>query len=374
MRKKKWFLWIIILLILGIGGFFGFDYWQSKTEASSENQIQSVDLTSAIEVELGNLKKTVSASGFLQPVNSVNLNLQSSGTSGGTVENILVHNGDFVEEGQELVQFKNKDEKLSYLKAKNEYKLAKINGSPTLTLEEKKLAMDVALEKFEATTIQAPFSGKIINIYVEEGDYIEKDNDIIYLIDESAYEIEVSVSEVDCMEVKVGQEVEIELDILEDNIFSGKIVEVANYAESNSSVVTVPVTIQMDEVSKHFKPGFSASAEIIISSAENVLLVPVTSLTTTEYGSAVLKIEGDKGVITPVKTGISDSYYTEVTEGLQEGDQIIVNNYDINTDDDTNTNATFNLFGGGGAPRPSQPQGGDSRPSQSPGGNKGGNR
>ena len=346
MKKKKWFLWIIILLILGIGGFFGFNYWQSKAEINSENQIQSVDLASVIEVELGNLKNTVSSSGFLQPVNSVNLNLQSSGTAGDTIEEILVSNGELVEEGQELVHLKDKEETLNYLKAKNEYELAKINGSPSLTQEEKRLAMDLALEKLEAQTIQAPFSGKIINIYVEEGDYIEKDNDIIYLIDEAAYEIEVSVSEVDCMEVKVGQEAEIELDVLDDKVFSGKVMEVAEYATADSNVVTVPVTIRMDEVSTLFKPGFSASVEIIISSTENVLLVPVTSLTTTERGSAVLKVEGDKGVITTVKTGISDSYYTEITEGLQKGDKIIVNNYQMNT----KVQSDRNPFGGGGAP------------------------
>ena len=338
MRKRKWFLWIIVILILGTGGFFGFNYWQSKsgTEANSENQIQSVDLASVIEVELGNLKKTVPASGFLQPVNFANLNLQISGTAGGTVEAILVHTGEFVEKGQELVHLKDKEDNFNYLKAKNEYELAKINGSPSLTQEEKRLAMDLALEKLEAQTIRAPFSGKIIKIYVEEGDNIEKTDDIIYLIDETDYEIEVSVSEVDCMEVEVGQEAEVELDILDDKVFTGKVAEVADYAIAESNVVTVPVTIRMDEVSKFFKPGFSASAEIIVSSAENVLRIPITSVSTTGRGSMVLKVEGNKAVPTPVKTGISDSYYLEVIEGLQEGDKIIVNNYQMNTDNSDN--------------------------------------
>ena len=338
MRRKKWFLWIIVILILSTGGFFGFNHWQSKSgkEANSENQIQSVDLASVIEVKLGNLKKTVPASGFLQPVNSINLNLQSSETTGGIVDKILVHNGEFVEKGQELVHLKDKEESLNYLKAKNEYELAKINGSPNLTQEEKKLAMDLALEKLEARTIQAPFSGKIIKIYVEEGDNIEKTDDVIYLVDETAYEIEVSISEVDCMDIEVGQEAEVELDILDNEVFTGKVAEVANYATAESNVVTVPVTIRMDEVSKFFKPGFSASAEIVVNSAENVLLVPVTSVSTTGRGSMVLKVEGDKGVPTPVKTGISDSYYLEVIEGLKEGDKIIVNNYQMNTDNSNN--------------------------------------
>lgn len=338
-------------MILGIGSFFGFNYWQSKsqTEANSGNQVQSVDLNSAIEVKPGNLKKTVPASGFLQPVNSINLNLQSSETTGGIVEKILVNIGEFVEEGQELVHLKNKEERLNYLKAKNEYELAKINGSPNLTQEEKKLGMELALEKLDARTIRAPFSGKIIKIYVEEGDNIEKTDDIIYLIDETAYEIEVSVSEVDCMEVEVGQRAEVKLDILDREVFTGKVAEVADYAIAESNIVTVPVTIQMDEVSKLFKPGFSASAEIIISLAKNVLLIPVTSVATVGGNSVVLKVENGKALPTQVKTGISDSYYLEVTEGLKEGDKIIVNNYQMNAAGNSNNNRAPNR---GGFPMP----------------------
>jgi len=339
MIKKKWFLWIIVILILGTGSFFGFNYWQSKSD--SENQIQSVDLASVVEVELGNLKETVPASGFLQPVNSVNLNLQSSGTARGTVEKILVHNGEFVEEGQELVHLKDKEEKLNYLKAKNEYELAKINGSPSLTQEEKKLAMDLALEKLEAQTIRAPFPGKIINIYVEEGDYIEGTDDIIYLIDDTAYEIEVSVSEVDSLEVEVGQEAEVELDILDDKVFIGKVVEVADYAIAKSSVVTVPVTIRMDEVSKFFKPGLSASTEIIVGSADHTLLVPITSLLKTPRGYSVLRVNGEKAEPTLVQTGISDGFYIAITDGLKEGDRIVVNQYQKET-----TNKKIQMGGG----------------------------
>ena len=61
--------------------------------------------------------------------------------------------------------------------------------------------------------------------------------------------------------------------------------------------------------------------------------------------SVVLKVEGDKAVPTPVKTGISDSYYLEVTEGLKEGDKIIINNYQMNTADNSNNNRGPNRGG-----------------------------
>jgi len=332
-KRKKWFLWITVILILGTGSFFGFNYWQSKSRIknNSASQTRLVDLKSTIEVQRGSIRKTVSASGYLQPVNSVNLNLESSesNSSGATVKEILVREGEFVEEGQELVYLKDKQERLNYLKAKNEYELAKINGSPSLTQEEKRLSMDLALEKLEARTFRAPFPGKIVNIFVEEGDYIRSSDDVIYLIDETAYEIKVSISEVDCLQIKVGQPAEIKFDAIKNKIFPGRVAEVTDFVEENSGVVGIAVTILMEEISEEFKPGFSALTEIIVESADGALVVPITSLLETSKGFVALKVNGKKTEQILVKTGISDGFYKVITDGLVEGDRIIINQYSI---------------------------------------------
>ena len=344
---KKGFIWLLIILILGIGAYFGKDYIEQKNDSNTGSGIsaEEIDLDAAVEVTKGSIRETVSTSGYIQPENEVNLSFASTGTAGGTVEEILVETGDLVEQGQELVKLEDKQEHLNYLKAKNEYELAKIGSSPS-TIEEKKLNMEVALENYESKTLKAPFSGKIVKIFVEKGDFIEGNDDVIYLIDDSSYEVEVSVSEVDCLKVEVGQKVEIELDILEDQFFTGKVAEVSEYANVESGVVTVPVTIRMDEVSSYFKPGFSATAEIIVRSVEDVVVVPVTAISEGNRGSNVLKVEGNQAVPTPVKTGINDGYYQEITEGLQEGDRIIVNNYQMNAA----VNSSNRGFGGPGIP------------------------
>ncbi len=348
MRKKKLFIWLFILILISGGIYLGKDYLPipiiGNTSKSGEEDgfTQEVDPDTVIEVSRGNIKKTVSTSGYIKPENETYLSFATTGTAGGTVENILVKAGDVVEKGQELVKLEDKQERLNYLRAKNEYDLAKITGSPT-QIEEKKLTMEVALDKYESKTLQAPFFGKIVEIFVEEGDFIEGIDDVIYMIDDASYEVEVSISEVDCQRVEVGQEVEIELDILEEQIFSGKVVEVAEYARAESGVVTVPVTLRMDEVSPYFKPGFSATAEIIVDSIEGALVVPVTAVSEGNQGSMVLKVEGNKATPTPVKTGISDGFYREIVEGLQEGDRIVGNNYQMNISGDS----PIGKFGGG---------------------------
>lgn len=348
--KKKWYIWLIIILIIGVGFFLARNNLQSNKVSETSSLIgKDIDLESTMEVKKGDLKRTISTSGYLQAKNESYLNLKISGTAkGGIVEEILIDTGDFVEKEQELIRLENKQEKLSYLKAKNEYELAKIDGSLS-NIEEAKLTMELALDELEAKTITAPFSGKIVEIFVEEGDYVEQTDNMIYLIDNNSYEVDVSVSEVDCLEVEVGQQVEVQFDALEDKIFLGKVTEVANYAEGDSGVVTVPVTIFMEEISEYFKPGISADAEIIVDTVKDTLLVPLTALQKTKQGNTVLKIEDGKAVPIFVKLGISGEYYQEITDGLQEGDRIVVNQYQV--EETTSTNG-FPMGGGGmGGPR-----------------------
>ena len=345
---KKGIIWILIFVMLGIGAYFVKDYLEKKNSTDDRSVIsaEEIDLESSVEVSRGNIRETVSTSGYIQPENALHLSFASTGTAGGTVEEILVETGELVEQGQELVRLEDKQEHLNYLKTKNEYELAKISGSPS-AIEEKKLTMEVALDNYESKTLKAPFAGKIVEIFVEEGDFIEGSDDVIYLIDDSSYEVEVSVSEVDCLKVEVGQKVAIELDILKDQIFTGEVAAVSEYANAESGVVTVPVTILLDKVSPYFKPGFSATAEIIVHSLEDVIVVPVTAISEGNQGSRVLKVENKKAIPVTVKTGISDGYYQEITEGLQEGDRIIINNYQMNSA----LNASGNRrFGGPGIP------------------------
>ncbi len=352
MRKKKYFVWILIILIIGSSAYYWREYLpfkifsSSSTTSDSEHNtfIENINPRAILEVGRGSIKKTVSTSGYIKPVNEVYLSFASTGTTGGTIEKILVKRGEMVQKGQELVKLEDKQEHLSYLQAKNEYELAKITGSPS-QVEEKKLTMELALDRYESKTLPAPFSGKIVDIFVEEGDFIEGTTDTVYLIDDSSYEVKASVGEIDCLEVAVGQEVEIELDILKEQIFSGTVAEVAEYAQMESGVVTVPVTLHINEVSSSFKPGFSATAEIIVDMIENVLVVPVTALSESGGGNIVLKVDGNKAIPTSVKVGIADGFYQEISEGLQEGDKIVINSYQINNSSQ-NSRGGFRGMGG----------------------------
>ncbi len=170
---------------------------------------------------------------------------------------------------------------------------------------------------------------------------------MLYITDDSSYEVTGSIGEIDILKVAVGQKVEIELDILKGQKFPGTVTEVAEYAHIEGGVVSVPVTLRMEQVSPLFKPGFSATAEIIVENVENALIIPVTALSVNGRENTVLKVDGNKTISTTVKTGITDGFYQEIIEGLKEGDRIVLNNYQRNIPTSTNRGG----FGGmGGTP------------------------
>ena len=322
--KKKWI--IIGLIIISITAIF---IWNRFFKASDESLVdQNININinpqSVMTVEKGDLKKTVSTSGYLQPADKKLLTFNLNGE----IEEILIVEGQRVSEGEELMRLEKNQQELNYLKAKNSYELIKINGSES-EIKEQELNLKIAEKNLKDTTLRPPFNGLITDVSVKPGDYVNSGIQVAYLIDDSSYEIEVSVSEIDSLEVKVGQEVIINLDAFPGREFSGKVKEIHNYTKNVNGVVTLPVIVQMDKVEKQFKPGFSALLEIVVGKAEGKLLIPVTATLDREGQQMVVKVIDNKPRLTPIKTGISDGVYTVIEDGLIEGEQILINVYEF---------------------------------------------
>jgi multidrug efflux pump subunit AcrA (membrane-fusion protein) len=314
---------VIIILIAAI--FIWYRFFKVSDEGLADQNINiNINPGLVTSVERGNLKKTVSTSGYLQPADEKLLTFNLNGE----IEEILIAEGQRVSEGEELMQLDKSKQELNYLKAKNAYELIKTSGSES-EINEQELNFQIAKKNLEDTTLKTPFSGLITEVPVTPGDYVQAGTKVGYLIDDSSYEIEVSVNEIDSLEVEVGQEVIITLDAFPGREFLGRVREIHNYTKNVNGVVTLPVIVQLDQVEKQFKPGFSALLEIIVGKAEGGLLVPITAILGSKGQQMVVKVVDNKPVFTQVKTGFSDGVYTVVEGGLAEGDQILINVYEF---------------------------------------------
>jgi len=224
------------------------------------------------------------------------------------------------------------------------------------------------------TTIFAPTAGVVSMLSVEKGERVVgtsmmNGTEMMRIANLNSMEVQVDVSENDVLRVSVGDPVEIEVDAYIDRTFKGEVTQVANSASNTATaslttdqVTNFVVKIRIDQSSYAelmkdkkgfpFRPGMSASVEIFTNTKNEVLSVPIQSVTTREdkeekrkqkkmkgaknvddddddIKEVVFVCRGDSAIMVEVKTGIQDDSYIEVLEGVKEGDEIVTGPYNV---------------------------------------------
>ena len=168
----------------------------------------------------------------------------------------------------------------------------------------------------------------------------------------------VSLTEIDVVNVKPGQKVTMTMDAFSDKTFTGEVLAINTNGQSSSGVTSYPTVIVFDNGLQNMYPNMSVSANIIIDSKTDILVVPSSAIQTVDGTSTVKVMKNDQITQAAVETGISDSSNTEITSGLNEGDVIIVSTSTSNNKSSTTTTSTNKSvfsgsgFGGMGGIRP----------------------
>jgi HlyD family secretion protein len=191
----------------------------------------------------------------------------------------------------------------------------------------------VTLSKVEQdrTVLIAPFDGIVADIVGELGEYTTPSPPgvatppAIDLIDDSCLYIEAPMDEVDAPKIHIGQTARISLDALPGKILPGHVKCVVFYVvavEKQARTVDVEVSIDDTTNKQPLLVGYSADVEIVLDSHDHVLRIPTSALL--EGNKVLLYQPTTKQLVTrTVKTGITNWEYTEIVEGLKQGDQIV---------------------------------------------------
>ncbi|MBC7189778.1 efflux RND transporter periplasmic adaptor subunit, partial [Candidatus Aerophobetes bacterium] len=333
--KRKVFLVVVagIIVVAGVSFVYKFVFSADENNLPPDLSLQT------IAVQRGDIIETVSATGSIIAHADIDIEAKKSGA---IIEELLVEEGEYVREGQILVRLEDDEERLSVLEAENaledallELESAKLSHAPPSEIKrkerevaEKKLVLELAKKKLEETVIKAPFSGIISEIYVEKGEVIagvgaSSSNKILRLIDTSRLFAEVNVDEVDIAKVKLGQRANVKTDAYPDEIFTGKVVSIGREAETSEGLVVVKVKIELDRPDSRLKPGFTASADIIVGEAKNAIILPVEEVRKREGRYFVTVLQNGKPVPREVEVGVSDGTYIEIKKGLKEEDIVV---------------------------------------------------
>lgn len=200
-------------------------------------------------------------------------------------------------------------------------------------------ALNLAETNLRYTKIVSPVDGIVISRNVDVGQTVAASFQTPTLVtiaqDLTKMQIDTNVDEADIGKVLVGQDVEFTVDAYPDSTFKGKVWQVRNAPITIQNVVTYDVVIIVGNPELKLKPGMTANVSIIISTKKDVLKIPNAALrfkpsekgptAPEKKGPGVWILEKDKPKRIPVSLGISDGNYTELATGkISEGQELIV--------------------------------------------------
>ena len=407
-KKKKWLIFggggvlLAILIAVSLG---------KKDDGAIKVETEKIVRQTIIH--------KVNASGKIKPETEVKI----SATSSAWIDSITVDEGDHVIKGQHLITLDRKQLLANYnstassvRSAEARVKQESASKKRLETMYEQNLASDQELEAVQAShqiakssleqaksslesrkddldkaRIVAPQDGIVTAVNKEVGEMavggMFQAEVLMIIADLNRMEVIVDVNENDVVSVSLGDTTEIEIDAFQDTIFYGIVSEIAHMAQTSAmgaaeQVTNFEVKIRIIDVPDGIRPGMSATANIITDKKDDVLAIPIQSLTVRPEGSEKMTFGKGKGSdkkdgtkkpkakkmeelvfiiaeklggvlrngtlseldekslkkskrgkggkvvhIRPVKVGISSETHYEVLSGIDEGEEIVTGSY-----------------------------------------------
>ena len=345
------------------------------------------------EVAPANIQNSITATGSVEPVDTVAVGTQVSGI----IDKIYVDFNSTVKKGQVLavLDTKNLTSTLNSAKANlqsaqanmqsanaalgyqranyNRYKalyqkgLVSANDFESARLSYRQAEEQVAMMKESVVaaqesvrtaqtnlgyaTIVSPIDGTIINKYVAEGQTVAASFSTPELFgvarDLKKMQVLADVDEADIGDVRPGESATFTVDAYPDDTFQGTVQQVRLGGSTSNNVVTYKVVISTSNADLKLKPGMTANVTIYTQQKSGVLSVPTKALRFTPAKETVGKmkikdisnaknkvwtIEGNNIVAHQVNIGMSDGTHTQIVSGVKQGQKVITG-VDVKTDD-----------------------------------------
>jgi len=177
--------------------------------------------------------------------------------------------------------------------------------------------------------VRAPFAGIVAEVTGEQGEYSTPSPPgiptppAIDLIDDACLYVTAPIDEVDAPRIQVGLPARIALDAFPGQHFAGRVRRIAPYVlevEKQARTVEVEVVFTDPKAAKTLLVGYSADAEIILESRDQVLRVPAQALLD---GNKVLVLHNGMLEERRVELGLANWEFSEVRSGLKPGEQVV---------------------------------------------------
>ncbi|WP_432926659.1 efflux RND transporter periplasmic adaptor subunit [Microbispora sp. CA-135349] len=332
-----------VLVVLLLGGIAA--AWASVGGDSSGDG--AAPLTT--RVTRGTVLASVSASGSVESARTRALGFSANGT----VESVLVETGDRVKKGQVLARIDDTAAQESLEAARASLDAAEEADTSTASGYSRYIsarnAYRSAKRALAGTVIKAPFAGVVTAVngavggsssgssgsggsggssqggqgQAQSAQSQSGSGGFIEIADPARLRIVGNFTEADVARIKVGQAATVSFDALSGVTAAGKVTVVDPQPQTNNNVVQYAVTISLTGVPSTVRLGQTATARVTVGKADDALTVASSAVTTAGGQTTVTVLENGRQVVKRVQVGLKGDTTTEITSGLQEGDQVV---------------------------------------------------
>jgi len=182
-------------------------------------------------------------------------------------------------------------------------------------------------EKINKMILKSPVNGVITSIEKEEGETAQVNSTIVSMISNGNFQIEANISETEIAKVVLNNKAEITLDALGlDEKFTGQIITIDPAETIVSGVIYYKITCVFNTEDSRIKSGMTVNLEIETNKKENILYLPYYIIKENDGRKYVNVLEGQEIKEKTIKTGLEGETNVEIIEGLEEGENVVVEN------------------------------------------------
>jgi RND family efflux transporter MFP subunit len=355
--------WIVILLLVGAGGYFGYkklpELKASRAAADGAKQIATAT------AERKDIRFNVKAAGEIGPAEQVSVRPEINGK----IDELPVDLGDRVKKGDLLVKLDDKElqqqraslvteierAKLQLTQAERNFKRAKELHEANLIsqevfentktdfdlarngVEKSQRELDIVDERLTKTKITAPFDCTILTRPVSIGQAVSgsggfnSGTEVLTIADLNSMVINAHINQADVTRLHSDQNVDVAVEAVPGLTLTGRVERIAPQATIKNNIKGFAVRIFLKDVGDKVRPGMTANITIPVSSADNVLAVPLAAVFTdrdpeTGVSQRYVYVQGQEGSYErrPVQVGVSDLFFAEIQDGLQPGETVLL--------------------------------------------------
>ncbi|MFC1513754.1 efflux RND transporter periplasmic adaptor subunit [candidate division KSB1 bacterium] len=337
---KKAVLLISVLLMTIIS-------FKCTREGSTDPIVPRVPVTIE-QVSRGDITAFISQTGTIKPIEEMDITAEAGGEIYfKTINGKILSKGDKVSKGQIIAVLNSREYELGVaLESKkialdhaqrnlnDTQKLFDLGGANLREVEtaernlmNAKTSYESAQLSIDKLNVRPPISGIIADIEsFSEGQRINSGTKVGKVMKYDNVICELNVTSDDAENIWIDQDVIISDVTAENEQYFGKVSKISPTIDPTTR--TVAIEIQINNPELKLKPGSFVKADIVVEKRENVIKIPKNVILTKNRQDVVFVVEDQVAKMKPVELGLQDSEFTEILEGLEEGEILIIRGFE----------------------------------------------